>query len=104
MLATQISEAGLFAVAALGMAGRASAHESLWIEAEHLDGVRGYCWPMGRPQILNDNHRDRRAHKEGQGSRRLHGLPDACDVSPQRDDYFPLAGNSISRFSTKNAH
>ena len=28
-----------------------SAHESLWIEAEHLDGVRGYCWPMGRPNM-----------------------------------------------------
>ncbi len=23
--------------------------ETLWIEAEHLGGVKGYCWPMGRP-------------------------------------------------------
>lgn len=23
------------------------ATESLWLEAEHFDGVRGYCWPMG---------------------------------------------------------
>ena len=23
------------------------AGESLWIEAEHLRGMRGYCWPMG---------------------------------------------------------
>ena len=29
--------------------GRAA--ESIWIEAEHLDGVRGYCWPMGPPAI-----------------------------------------------------
>lgn len=27
------------------------AAESLWIEAEHLDGIRGYCWPMG-PESL----------------------------------------------------
>ena len=26
------------------------AAESLWIEAEHLDGIRGYCWPMGPPE------------------------------------------------------
>ena len=26
------------------------AAESLWIEAEHLEGLRGYCWPMGRPE------------------------------------------------------
>lgn len=29
----------------------ASAQESLWIEAEHLDGIRGYCWPMGKPEM-----------------------------------------------------
>src|ERR1051325_12327 len=29
----------------------ASASESIWIEAEHLDGVRGYCWPMGTPEM-----------------------------------------------------
>ena len=27
------------------------AAESVWIEAEHLDGIRGYCWPMGRPEM-----------------------------------------------------
>src|SRR6478752_415242 len=25
--------------------------ETLWIEAEHLDGVKGYCWPMGKPEM-----------------------------------------------------
>jgi hypothetical protein len=25
--------------------------ESLWIEAEHLNGIQGYCWPMGRPEM-----------------------------------------------------
>ena len=25
----------------------ASAAETVWVEAEHLDGIRGYCWPMG---------------------------------------------------------
>jgi hypothetical protein len=25
--------------------------ESLWVEAESLDGIRGYCWPMGRPEM-----------------------------------------------------
>jgi hypothetical protein len=29
----------------------AAVPETLWIEAEHLDGVRGYCWPMGRPDM-----------------------------------------------------
>jgi hypothetical protein len=29
----------------------ASAQESLWLEAEHFDGIRGYCWPMGRPEM-----------------------------------------------------
>ena len=24
--------------------------ESIWLEAEHLDGIRGYCWPMGKPE------------------------------------------------------
>src|SRR5687767_2157707 len=34
-------------VALLACSSNAAGHESLWIEAEHLDGVRGYCWPMG---------------------------------------------------------
>lgn len=25
--------------------------ESIWIEAEHFDGIRGYCWPMGKPEM-----------------------------------------------------
>src|SRR5215475_1466283 len=27
------------------------AAESIWIEAEHLDGIKGYCWPMGQPSM-----------------------------------------------------
>src|SRR5262245_50796375 len=27
------------------------AAEYLWIEAEHLDGIKGYCWPMGTPAM-----------------------------------------------------
>mgnify|MGYP001561267580 CR=1 FL=1 len=30
----------------------ATAAESLWIEAEHLDCMRGYCWPMGKPEMM----------------------------------------------------
>lgn len=26
----------------------AAPEESLWLEAEHLDGITGYCWPMAR--------------------------------------------------------
>src|SRR4051794_24574689 len=29
----------------------AMAQESLWLEAEHFDGIRGYCWPMGKPEM-----------------------------------------------------
>jgi hypothetical protein len=25
--------------------------ETRWIEAEHLDGIRGHCWPMGKPEM-----------------------------------------------------
>jgi hypothetical protein len=28
-----------------------AAEEHIWIEAEHLDGIQGYCWPMGRPDM-----------------------------------------------------
>lgn len=31
--------------------GALSAAESIWIEAEHLDGIKGYCWPMGRTDM-----------------------------------------------------
>jgi len=34
----------ILAVCALAQAGE----ESLWIEAEHFDGLQGYCWPMRR--------------------------------------------------------
>src|SRR5215813_8856600 len=27
------------------------AAETIWLEAEHLDGIRGYCWPMGKPEM-----------------------------------------------------
>jgi len=30
---------------------RAGASEHVWIEAEHLDGVRDYCWPLGKPEM-----------------------------------------------------
>ena len=34
-----------------------AAAETLWIEAEHLEGLRGYCWPMGRPKMKKtDGH------------------------------------------------
>jgi hypothetical protein len=26
---------------------RLCAAETIWVEAEHLNGIRGYCWPMG---------------------------------------------------------
>src|SRR5687768_13423890 len=35
----------LFAATAL------AGDESLWIEAEHLQGIRGFCWPMGKPEM-----------------------------------------------------
>ena len=31
------------------------AAESIWIEAEHLDGIKGYCWPMGKPEMKKTN-------------------------------------------------
>ncbi|OAI45340.1 hypothetical protein AYO44_02745 [Planctomycetaceae bacterium SCGC AG-212-F19] len=30
---------------------QAGGAETLWIEAEHLDGIKGYCWPMGTPAM-----------------------------------------------------
>jgi hypothetical protein len=32
----------------LGLASGAAAQETVWVEAEHLRGIRGYCWPMGK--------------------------------------------------------
>src|SRR5262245_25314094 len=28
-----------------------AAAESIWLEAEHLEGVRGHCWPTGKPEM-----------------------------------------------------
>src|SRR5687768_4288633 len=35
----------------LSAAISSAADESLWIEAEHLQGIRGFCWPMGKPEM-----------------------------------------------------
>ena len=37
------------------LVGTVRAEETLWIEAEHLHGVRGYCWPGG-PNPKTDGH------------------------------------------------
>lgn len=38
-------------------AGSSRAAESIWLEAEHLQGVRGYCWPLGKPNMkVTDGH------------------------------------------------
>jgi hypothetical protein len=42
---------GLLLCCSLFSTTAAAQVESLWIEAEHLDGMRGYCWPMGPPAI-----------------------------------------------------
>src|SRR5262245_60193901 len=31
--------------------------ETLWIEAEHLEGIRGYCWPMGKGDMKKTDGR-----------------------------------------------
>jgi hypothetical protein len=30
--------------------------ETLWIEAEHLEGIQGYCWPMARGKESSKTH------------------------------------------------
>jgi hypothetical protein len=31
--------------------------ESIWLEAEHFNGIQGYCWPMGQPNMRKtDGH------------------------------------------------
>lgn len=35
----------------MGLCRSLAAAEYLWLEAEHFDGIRGYCWPMGRPEM-----------------------------------------------------
>jgi hypothetical protein len=32
-----------------------TAAETIWIEAEHLDGIKDYCWPMGKPEMKKTN-------------------------------------------------
>src|SRR2546423_12382819 len=33
------------------VASSVPAQETIWIEAEHLEGIKGYCWPMGKPEM-----------------------------------------------------
>jgi hypothetical protein len=34
-----------------------TAAESIWLEAEHLDGIQGFCWPLGKPAMKKtDGH------------------------------------------------
>ena len=41
----------------LAHAQETKVHESIWIEAEHFEGLRGHCWPMGRPEMKQtDGH------------------------------------------------
>lgn len=40
---------------AIAFSQLAFAQESLWIEAEHFDGISGYCWPMGKPEMKKTN-------------------------------------------------
>lgn len=47
---------GFFAVV-FGFAIQCVAAESVWIEAEHFDGIKGYCWPMGRPEMKKTDGR-----------------------------------------------
>ncbi len=42
--------AGFAAVWAVGWTPLQAA-ETVWVEAEHLDGVRDHCWPMGKPEM-----------------------------------------------------
>ncbi|HZU34819.1 MAG TPA: hypothetical protein VFA18_02860, partial [Gemmataceae bacterium] len=37
------------------LAGPSSAHETIWLEAEQLQGVKGYCWPEGPPAQRHTN-------------------------------------------------
>lgn len=38
-------------LAAAPAADPTAAPETIWLEAEHLDGIRGYCWPMGKAEL-----------------------------------------------------
>ncbi|MBC7821279.1 MAG: hypothetical protein IAG10_30700 [Planctomycetaceae bacterium] len=39
------------AICVAGMVETLSAAESIWLEAEHLRGIKGYCWPMRQPAM-----------------------------------------------------
>ena len=36
-------------------ASAAAGEETIWLEAEHLDGIQGYCWPFGKPRMKKTN-------------------------------------------------
>ena len=42
---------GIASAAALLAVAPAAAGEAVWIEAEHLTGIKGFCWPMGQPAM-----------------------------------------------------
>ncbi len=35
--------------------GAAPGVETIWVEAEHLEGIRGYCWPAGQNPRTDGN-------------------------------------------------
>ncbi len=37
------------------LVGPAAGQETIWLEAEHLDGIQGHCWPMGKPAMKKTN-------------------------------------------------
>ena len=39
----------------IAMSALAHSAESLWLEAEHFVGLKGYCWPMGTPAMKKTN-------------------------------------------------
>src|SRR5262245_50635856 len=45
----------LLCLASLLVVSPLSAAETIWLEAEHFDGIKGYCWPMGPPNIQKTN-------------------------------------------------
>src|SRR3954469_20777418 len=46
-----IARVGCVLAVVLAGAGHLRGAETLWVEAEHLEGIKGYCWPMGRPEM-----------------------------------------------------
>ena len=45
----------LAVAAALAVPATARAAETIWVEAEHLEGIKGYCWPLGQPAMKKTN-------------------------------------------------